>query len=178
MWRDDTNGALGAEPCHFAWRGCVVDVDLTIENQARLLNMLAPFIRAGRITSKPGTVPSEIRAILNSDTVPAVESRAARDDEDFIVVDEEEPAPVTAKAEYTVVNKAVDRRAEGDKPHTPKQRKEIRAWIEVNCLRNMPAKGRKPHDVWDAFLANDLSLLKTEHRPRVRAAPRAIEQAG
>jgi len=178
MWKDDITGELGAEPYHFAVRGCVVDVDLTPENQARLLNLLAPFIRAGRITSKPGAVPSEVRAILNDKTTPAIE---ARPDEDFVVVDEED-APVTAKAEYTVVKKAVtsegDRRLEGDKPHTPKQRREIRAWIEVNCLRNMPAKGRKPQDVWEAFLANDLSLLKTEHRPRVKAAPRAIAQAG
>jgi len=177
MWRDDTNGKLGAEPCHFAWRGCVVDIDLTLENQERLLDFLAPFIRAGRITSKPGTVPSEVRAILNGDTVPAVESRAARDDEDFIVVVDEDD-PVVAKAEYTVVNKAPakgDDRQEADKSHTPKQRAAIREWIKVNRIPNIPAKGRKPQDVWEAYLANDLSLLSNEHKPRIVRA--AIERA-
>lgn len=175
MWKDDITGELGAEPYHFAVRGCVVDIDLTPENQAVLLNALAPFIKAGRITSKPGAVPSEVRAILNSGTVPAVEA-GARDDEDFVVVDEDEP--VTAKAEYTVVNKAPAKggdRQEADKSHTPKERAAIREWIKVNRIPNIPAKGRKPRDVWEAFLAKDLSLLSNEHKPRIVRA--AIERA-
>lgn len=175
MWKDDITGQLGAEPYHFAVRGCVIDIDLTPENQAVLLNALAPFIQAGRITSKPGAVPSEVRAILNSGTAPAIEGRP---DEDFVVVDEDDP--VVAKAEYTVVTKPATQKPrrtkpEGEKFHTPKERAAIKKWIETHHLRNIPPRGRKPQDVWDAYLAKDLALLSDEHKPPIVRA--AIERA-
>jgi hypothetical protein len=178
MWRDDLTGELGAEPYHFAVRGCVVDIDLTPENQAALLNVLAPFIQAGRINGKPGAVPSEVRAILNGNK-PAIEpppdeQTATTLTVDYEVVEEPPAEPPPAQALPPAAKRKPKRRNgrgyENDQ-HTAKQRREIAEWIKVHRIPNTPARGRKPADVWAAFLAKDLTLLEDRHQPpALRAA--------
>lgn len=190
MWRDDTNGELGAEPKRLAVGGCAIDIDLTPENWAALLNLLAPFIRAGRITSKPGAVPSEVRAILNGGA-PAIDGPTPTPDDE---VDDDAEERIAGTIEYSVVREAPAIAPAPPKPppvkkprrkggrgypndeHSPKERREIAEWIRLHRIPNVAARGRKPADVWEAFLAKDLTKLADKHQPPALRA--AIGRAG
>lgn len=200
MWRDDINGKLGAEPKRLAVGGCAIDIDLTPENWAALLNLLAPFIQAGRITSKPGAVPSEIRAILNgSAPAPAIEGPTPLSEEevDELVTRAEvrdaeeriaEREQVATSVEYSVVRDEPKPKPPAKKPrrkggrgypndeHSPQERREIAEWIRLHRIPNVAARGRKPADVWEAFLAKDLTKLADKHQPPALQA--AIRRAG
>jgi len=179
MWKDDITGELGAEPFHFAVRGCVIDIDLTPENMAEFLNRVAPFIQAGRINGKPGSVPSEVRAILNGgapaiEPTPDEEETATSLTVDYEVVEEQQAAESPPPRALPPAVKKPRRKGGRGYPndqHTAKQRREIAEWIRANRIPNVAARGRKPADVWEAFLAKDLTKLADKHRPpALRAA--------
>lgn len=146
IWADDLTGDHGAATRHITINGCSMDIDLTDDNYAEFLHTVAPYIRASRITSKQSQVPAEIRAIKQGIVIEQLE--------------EGERIPELAMPEL-----------ESMKAHTPEERVLINKWIKANGVRNASNQGRKPEDVWQAFLANDLNLLNADHKPLLPAEP-------
>lgn len=133
---DDLDDSEGAETYRFGIEGVEFEIDLNEENIKSLREALLPFITSAR--HKSGRVPTALKEMLGSAM----------------------PASVTAPAALAKVRGIG---TDDDVRHDKEELVEVRTWAKKYGIAL--TMGRVPLDVWDAWRANDLSLLKNGRLP-------------
>jgi hypothetical protein len=140
---DDIDGSHGArEDIPFSVDGVDYKIDLSDDNYKKLIDMLGPYLREARHIANGNRIPDAIREHMR-------------------------PERIRAKAERVVgpdTNAIGAALSESARKHTREELDEVNAFIGRHGI---PYRGRGAihSDIWEAWRANDLSLLKEKNRP-------------